>query len=207
MQYIGIDPGAGGGLAFLTGDGLVIDCCKMPVSERDLLDALYPYGSSDKISARAILERAQATPQMGRSSAFSFGRGYGRLEVALTAALIPFGYVGAAEWQTVMGCRSHGDKNITKRRAQQLFPTLTVTHAIADALLLAEFCRRLDRGLLIPAKERTRGQKTEVGQVEGRQETEHPLSRRRHQRTAQSDAARHEGGEVGGARQPLRGDR
>jgi hypothetical protein len=35
-------------------------------------------------------------------------------------------------------------KNITKRRAQQLFPAFTpITHAIADALLIAEYCRRV----------------------------------------------------------------
>ncbi len=35
-----------------------------------------------------------------------------------------------------------GDKNVSKRRAQELFPALKVTHAIADALLIAEFARR-----------------------------------------------------------------
>jgi hypothetical protein len=38
---------------------------------------------------------------------------------------------------------SKGDKNVTKRRAQQLFPQLKVTHAIADALLIAEYGRRV----------------------------------------------------------------
>ena len=33
------------------------------------------------------------------------------------------------------------DKNVTKNRAQQLWPTIKVTHAIADALLLGEYCR------------------------------------------------------------------
>jgi len=41
-----------------------------------------------------------------------------------------------------MGCLTKGDKNVSKRRAQELFPALKVTHAIADALLIAEFARR-----------------------------------------------------------------
>jgi hypothetical protein len=35
-----------------------------------------------------------------------------------------------------------GDKNVSKRRAQELFPQLKVTHATADALLIAEYGRR-----------------------------------------------------------------
>jgi hypothetical protein len=36
-----------------------------------------------------------------------------------------------------------GDKNITKRKAQELFPEIKITHAIADSLLIAEYGRRL----------------------------------------------------------------
>jgi len=35
-----------------------------------------------------------------------------------------------------------GDKNVSKRRAQELFPEIKITHAIADALLIAEYARR-----------------------------------------------------------------
>jgi hypothetical protein len=84
-----------------------------------------------------------ASPQMGVTSAFTFGKGYGGLLMLLTALDIPFDQITPRKWQTAMGCLSGGDKNVTKRRAQQLFPKLTITHAIADALLLAEFCRRV----------------------------------------------------------------
>jgi hypothetical protein len=45
-----------------------------------------------------------------------------------------------------MQCLTGGDKNISKRRAQELFPSLKITHAVADALLIAEYGRRLERG-------------------------------------------------------------
>jgi hypothetical protein len=32
-----------------------------------------------------------------------------------------------------------GNKNITKQKAQELFPGIKVTHAIADALLIATY--------------------------------------------------------------------
>ncbi len=52
-----------------------------------------------------------------------------------------FAHAGAVRWQKEMGCLTKGDKNVTKRRAQELFPTLKITHAIADALLIAEYGR------------------------------------------------------------------
>ena len=42
-----------------------------------------------------------------------------------------------------MSWLSKGDKNVTKSRAQELFPELKITHAIADALLIAEYGRRV----------------------------------------------------------------
>lgn len=146
MIYIGIDPGKSGGVAFVNDDGYA-HAHKMPDTDRDLLNLL-----NDRRNCRASLERVNAgvwghgkAGQMGVTSAFTFGKGYGAILMALTAASIPFDEVLPAKWQQVMGCRTGGDKNISKRRAQQLFPTLTVTHAIADALLLAEYCRRLHR--------------------------------------------------------------
>jgi hypothetical protein len=80
---------------------------------------------------------------MGVVSAFTFGNGYGHLEMALTAAGIPFERVRPQAWQKAMGCMSKGDKNVTKAKAQELFPHLKITHATADACLIAEYGRRL----------------------------------------------------------------
>ncbi len=41
-----------------------------------------------------------------------------------------------------LDCMTGGDKNVTKRKAQELFPEIKVTHAIADALLIGEYARR-----------------------------------------------------------------
>jgi len=59
--------------------------------------------------------------------------------MALTAAGIPFERVRPQVWQKELSCLTGGDKNVSKRRAQELFPHLKVIHATADALLIAHY--------------------------------------------------------------------
>ena len=137
--YIGIDPGLSGGVAFIPNSGEPW-AHKMPETDRDLIDLLRD--STRDMEARAVIELVHSSPQMGVKSAFTFGEGFGRLQMALTALGVPYERVRPAVWQKAMGCLTKGDKNVSKRRAQELFPTLKVTHAIADALLIGEFARR-----------------------------------------------------------------
>jgi hypothetical protein len=81
---------------------------------------------------------------MGVSSAFTFGHGVGRLETALVAAGIPYSEITPRKWQGIMGCLTGGDKNVTKTYATERWPHVKVTHAIADALILADCCRLLE---------------------------------------------------------------
>ena len=146
MKYeitIGIDPGANGGIAWIDYNGKA--CVeKIPDTLQDLWELLcditsYPKSSIDGRSYKAYIEQVASSPQMGVVSAFSFGRGYGNLEMALTAAGIPFERVRPQVWQKALGCMTKGDKNVSKRRAQELFPDRKVTHATADALLIAYY--------------------------------------------------------------------
>ena len=93
----------------------------------------------------ACLEKVHSMPGQGVASSFKFGQGFGHLEMALTAAKIPFTYVTPQKWQKELGCLTNGNKNVSKSRAQQLFPHIKCTHAISDALLIAEYCRRTIR--------------------------------------------------------------
>lgn len=145
MIYLGIDPGLGGGLALLEASGLVLDTAKMPTQPAALVNLLLAWRTHDEI--RAVLEAVHSSPQMGVVSAFTFGRGYGMIETALAATRIVFDQVQPIRWQSLLDCRSRGDKNITKARAAELFPELTITHWMADALLLAEYRRRMGQGI------------------------------------------------------------
>jgi hypothetical protein len=148
---IGIDAGKSGGIAWIdeTGKACVE---KMPgtlkdlweLIEKDILHATgnLHFGNSTR-NCKAYLEQVSSSPQQGVVSAFTFGNGYGHLEMALTAAGIPFERVRPQVWQKAMGCLTKGDKNVSKRKAQELFPHLKITHATADACLIAEYGRRL----------------------------------------------------------------
>lgn len=135
---LGIDPGQSGGIARI-GLGGVATAIKMPETERDIWEAFATRERPDF----AVIEAVSAMPKQGVSSTFKFGRSYGFLRACLIASEIPFAEVRPAVWQRELGCLSRGDKNVTKARAQQLFPKLKVTHALADALLIAEYARRL----------------------------------------------------------------
>lgn len=134
---IGIDPGKAGGIAWIR-DGKA--CAeKMPETPADLVELLL--GIANEGPCKAVLEHVRSSPQMGVVSAFTFGRGFGWLEVALTACGIPYKEVTPATWMKSLSCLTKGDKHITKIKAQQLFPAVKVTNINADALLIAEYCR------------------------------------------------------------------
>lgn len=151
MIYIGIDPGKSGGIAWICDEKPCV--MKMPETLADLWEvveglALESMTRAAGPAAIAFIEDVQPgglhrgkQGSMGSKSAFTFGRGLGNLEMALTAARIPFHRVRPAAWQKDMRCLTKGDKNVSKARAQELFPQLKITHATADALLIAEYGR------------------------------------------------------------------
>lgn len=141
MIHIGIDPGNSGGVAVIDSHRSLVVTAKMPETERDLFDLLFAI-RNDYGSGRAWLEQVSSSPQMGVVSAFTFGRGYGHIEMALIAVGIPFERVTPSKWQRSMGCLSRGDKNVTKRKAQELYPLAKITHAVADAVIIAAYGQR-----------------------------------------------------------------
>jgi len=145
--YVGIDPGQSGGIACIhsvPGSIEEVAAKKMPETERDIYEVLRDVcGSMDTF---CIIEKVHSMPKQGVVSTFKFGRNYGFLRGILIAQNVPFDEVSPGVWQRHLGCLTKGDKNITKSKAQQLFPTIKVTHSIADSLLIAEYCRRIKSG-------------------------------------------------------------
>jgi crossover junction endodeoxyribonuclease RuvC len=142
MIFLGIDPGKSGGIGMVKkwpDDSILIEHFKLDATEKDITDWLR---ERTRLSTCAVIEKVSSSPQMGVTSAFSFGRSFGFLLGALAALEIPYALVTPQKWQKAMGCMSKGDKNVTKAAAQRLYPNEKITHATADALLLATYCRR-----------------------------------------------------------------
>ncbi len=136
--WIGIDPGVSGGMALLRPQGTTETVAFKHATEKDVYDALCDWPDY----AFVVIEKVSASPQMGVVSAFTFGASYGLLR-GILMGMYPFEAVTPQKWQRELGCLTRGNKNVSKAKAQQLFPSLKITHSIADALLLAEYARRL----------------------------------------------------------------
>lgn len=139
VKFIGIDPGQSGGIAVVTDYGIT-ECWKMPDTERDTYELLRSLFLPNR--SRVTIEKVGAMPGNGVSGMFKFGRSLGFLRGLVIALEFPFEDVTPQRWQKALGCLTKGDKNVSKRKAQELFPLLKVTHATADALLIAEYARR-----------------------------------------------------------------
>jgi len=140
--YIGIDPGKSGGIAWVDAEGGVYDAVKMPATEADT-DELFVSLEAFEYKY-AVIEHVHSMPGQGVASSFKFGMNYGMLRAFLIAHRIPFVKVTPSVWQRTLKCLSKGDKNVTKAKAQERFPDMEkITHAIADALLIAEYARGL----------------------------------------------------------------
>lgn len=138
---MGIDVGNSGGIAVINPNAVILLMTRMPETDADLW---HVFQTAQTLSVQwACLERVSSSPVMSGKAAFTFGGSYRALRMALTAAEIRFDEVTPFVWQRALKCLSGGDKNVTKQRAQQLFPSAKITHAIADALLLAEYARRV----------------------------------------------------------------
>ena len=136
MIVIGIDPGQSGGIAFI---GKEITAHKMPETERDIYDLLEGCGERERFGAVVFLEKVHSMPGQGVASSFKFGRGYGYLRGIVTALKYPLHDVTPQKWQKTLGCLTGGNKNISKQKAQQLFPHIKIIHATADCLLIAYY--------------------------------------------------------------------
>lgn len=139
---LGVDPGKKGHMAFLglpdgpivislPYDGSDLDVCAL----RSILIAHRP--------DIAVVEQAGLMPRQRGSRTILVN--YGRVLAALNLLGIGVEEVLPQKWQRVMlGSTNKGDKGVCVAKARQLFPTVEpMTPDVADALLIAEYGRRL----------------------------------------------------------------
>ena len=142
MIYIGIDPGANGGIGVIdTTEGAEA----FLYTDEALIDLLSQYTLFDKI--RVMVEQVNAFP--GERGQFNFGVNYGTILGILKALRIPFELVTPRKWKKEFSLDSNKQKSIECCR--RLFPLVNLRKTErsrtdhdgkAEALLIAEFARR-----------------------------------------------------------------
>lgn len=150
---IGLDPGSSGGMACII-NGTVEVMKFENATEADIAERLQDWAAGDcfayieKVGANR--NRSKGNVAQGASSMFAFGQNYGFLRGILIASKVPFEEVQPVKWQAAFSLKGPSDesptakKNRHKAKAQQLFPKVKVTLALCDALLIAEFGRRME---------------------------------------------------------------
>jgi hypothetical protein len=156
MIYVGIDPGLKGGLAAID-QFAPRKILLMPFEHCSLGDISYQFKVwRDSDTPVHVLIENPSLPMFNRHSQNNFSiqaytklyRSIGHLEgIAIAHNFVPE-KISPIKWQNRLNCRTGGDKKITHARATKLFPFLfritkagekksIVTHAVADALLIA----------------------------------------------------------------------
>ena len=148
---IGIDPGKNGGVAVIGSQGELILMEPMPDTPSDLLLLLSDIKTMG-IMYHAYLEKVGGIPGNGATAMFSFGRGYGHIEMALLALEIPTTavtpqmwqkqcHVGASSITKSSAAEKREHKKRLKEKAQQLYPNRAkqITMKTCDAVLIAYY--------------------------------------------------------------------
>jgi len=143
-KIISIDPGKSGAIVVHNGITDKLWIYKMLITPKDVFTTLRLHS----MGSCCFIEKVQGMPKMSGSGMFTFGKGYGWLEMALLVLKIPTEAIRPQDWMKAMRLGTKGKmtdtewKNKLKARAQQLNPDVKVTLWNADALLLNEYGRR-----------------------------------------------------------------
>lgn len=125
----------------------------------EIVQLLRRFSPEADMASHAMLEWNNPRPHESVTSAHKAGVGAGIWLAVLSAVGIPCTKVPPSKWKPAMLSRATGgDKNASTLRAQELFPYAQLVrrnrrdgkgdHNRAEALLLAEFCRRSFNGTL-----------------------------------------------------------
>lgn len=156
-KIIAIDPGKNGGIVVYSIDrDELIDFTTMPETPMGILLFL----SRHQKHSVCYLEKVGGMPGQGGSAMFTFGKGFGWLQMALMARKIKTLETPPQTWQKALQLGVKGKKSTTEwktklmERAQQIFPEAgTKFHlktkkdwlSASDALLILEYARLTEK--------------------------------------------------------------
>lgn len=151
MNFIGIDPGKSGAIAVIREDGAV-DTAVFSEEAYRLLIKQYKDESFAVVEQVGFMPKGAKFPMI---SMFNFGANFGFIQGLLYAYGVPYQTVRPNIWKKHFNLSK--DKELSIQCAKRLFPTAnlyrtskcTIAHdGIAEALLMAEYAKRLHNGLI-----------------------------------------------------------
>ncbi len=142
MIYIGIDPGASGGIGVI--DTIEDTAEVLPYTTETFINVLRRIGKM-----KVMVEHLQPMPKNGSIANFKLGEAFGSILGILNAYRVQHELVRPQTWKKEFHCTS--DKNTSIECCKRLFPAVDLKrtekcrkddHNLAEALLIAEYARR-----------------------------------------------------------------
>jgi len=157
VKILGVDPGLGGALAVISEDNgriQFVEVIDTPTEGEDARREVSPLVLNfiqRHAPAAAYVERGQAMPTDGGSSAFQFGKAYGAIRMAIKGCLVPLTTIESRAWKTALALPSRPRseyrqaKEDSRQKALELFPegaealARVMDHGRAEACLIAYY--------------------------------------------------------------------
>jgi len=164
--WMGIDPGATGAIILLSETGEMRTLRFMNSTNKEIHEFLNGVAFEfDELFC--ILEAVHAMPGMAAGAMFNFGESYGFVQGVLVSTGVPYELVTPQSWMKHMripkrdiqmhpetkkelpGSESKTEyKRRLKQKAEELYPKIKITNDTADAILIADYCKRLKTNTL-----------------------------------------------------------
>ena len=158
--FMGLDPGKSGGIAIVSHSGKYAEAWPMPETMNEIIYLIKSLLSQVEY---AIVERVWSFTGQGVKSMWVFSGNYHTLLAVLRTLEIPMEEVIPVSWKKKIGglilgkaAEKKQKKATAREKAQSMFRSEglichnkknVIDDKIADALLIAEYCRRLRKGL------------------------------------------------------------
>ncbi len=162
--YMGIDPGLSGGIAIIE-NTVPLVVMEMMITTNGEIDVIRLRKELRKILRQVdhcYIEKSQPMPQQSANSTFNYGKGYGMIRALLDISAVPYQEIAPLKWKREYSLVNKGKNKPKKKKAsikaesiavaRKLFPKLPdetfitprgrMKDGVAEALLIAEFCRR-----------------------------------------------------------------
>ena len=150
-DWIGVDPGQTGGLAYVKHDGALLEVWPMPAIDGEVdavaLARFFENWTVGGGGVRVAIEQVHSMPGQGVSSTFKFGKNFGIVIGVVQCLGLPMHRITPQNWKKQHALTGKG-KDASRHKATELWPHMAdqwkfkYQNGLTDAALIAETARR-----------------------------------------------------------------